>query len=111
MSNLVNIIGVNGIFASSIHFEGKDHFTVELNGNAKTAIDYIEDFKNHSGMWDGRQAGEALQHLLEEVASIKSQLAQDEHYRINNPAVGAAWEQYQTMLELAREYGDRNNEA
>ena len=107
MSNAVSIFGVRGIRSSDTHFEDKHYFTVELDDDAKTAVDYIEDFKNYSGMWDGRQAGEALQHLLDEVASIKSQLAQDEHYRINNPAVGAAWEQYQTMLGLAREYGDR----
>lgn len=111
MSNVVNIIGVRGIRSSDTQFEDKHCFTVELDDPALTAVNYVEDFKNYSGMWDGRQAGEALQHLLDEVASIKSQLAQDEHYRINNPAVGAAWEQYQTMLGLAREYGDRTNEA
>ena len=111
MNNAVNIIGVRGIRSSDSRFEDKHHFTVELADAALTAVNYVEDFKNYSGMWDGRQAGEALQHLLDEVASIKSQLAQDDHYRINNPAVGAAWEQYQTMLGLAREYGDRNNEA
>lgn len=95
-------------FTNSEGNEIEKHVVIELDSSTKLDIEFITEFRNYSGLWDGRAAGETVQQLVNEIAAIKSQLAQDEYYRINNPAVGAAWEHYQTMLGLAKEYGDQN---
>jgi len=99
---MTDIVGYHGI---STH-KADDVVTITIDSDIRKDIEYIRDFKNYSGMWDGRQAGEMLQNVLAEIMSIKSQLAENQYYRENNPAVSAAWEHYQTMLGLAKQDKD-----
>ena len=99
---MTDIVGYHGIRAH----KADNVVTITIDSDIRTDIEYIRDFKNYSGMWDGRQAGEMLQNVLAEIMSIKSQLAENQYYRENNPAVSAAWEHYQTMLGLAKQDKD-----
>jgi len=101
---MTDIIGYHGIST----YKTDNGFTITIDSDIRKDIEYIRDFKNYSGMWDGRQAGEMLQNVLAEIMSIKSQLAENQYYRENNPAVSAAWEHYQTMLGLAKQEDDKD---
>ncbi len=96
---MTDIVGYHGIRTH----KANDLVTITIDSDIRTDIEYLRDFRNYLGIMDGRRAGEMLQDLMEEMVSIKSQLAENQYYRENNPAVGAAWDHYQTMLALAKE--------
>jgi hypothetical protein len=99
---MTDIIGYHGIRAHKTN----GVVTITFDSDVRTDIEYVRDFRKYLGITDGRRAGETLQDLMEEMVSIKSQLAENQYYRENNPAVSAAWEHYQTMLGLAKEDKD-----
>jgi hypothetical protein len=83
-----------------------DSAVIELDSDAREQLDFVRELRNASAIWNGYNFGNAVQDILEDIASIQSILAKDEYYRQNNPAVREAWEHYQTMLGLAKQEDD-----
>lgn len=105
------IIGYSGIRVTC-HREKEDDTldsaVIELDGDARDQLDFVREMRNASFMQNGYTFGNAIQDILEDIASIQSVLAKDEYYRQNNPAVREAWEHYQTMLGLVKQEDDEN---
>jgi len=85
-----------------------DSAVVELDSDARELLDFVRELRNASAIWNGYNFGNAVQDILEDIASIQSVLAKDEFYRQNNPAVREAWEHYQIMLGLAKQEDDED---
>lgn len=101
---MTNIIGYQGI-----HIDKLDNTQVESDVYISVTPDiihtteYVEQLKNCLGHLDGYDLGELIHELTREVEKLKVDRQMDLYYRLNNPAVEAAWEHYQTMLTLAKE--------
>ena len=103
---MIDIEGCNGVEVHTVtSYSTDDDVTVivELNSQTRDLLDFVRSAKTSSGVVDGYQFGETIFNLVQDVASLQTQINQDQWYRDNNPAVGEAWKQYQLMLGLARE--------
>lgn len=82
---------------------------ITTDKDIQETVKFIKELKLTLGVWDGNQLGQDISSLIDAVHILKDEYDREQGYRLNNPAVGEAYQHYQTMLALAKEDNNEKN--
>lgn len=103
----MKITGHAGITVHQDIGTDSESYQIVLDSDTRELLEYIREIRQMTGQYTGFNFGNNLIDLQEDVDMIKSWYLDERDLRENNPAVKAAWEQYQLMLVLGKQDKDK----
>jgi hypothetical protein len=100
------IDGYNGINVVKVFDDDENihHVTISLDSELRTAIEFVNDFKRMSGVWQGFDLAKRIHEFEDFMVKQKEDQWYEAQLRLTNPAVAESYKHYQTMLALAKEH-------